>query len=65
MRGQLGVESATIAMRRDWRYLLIPQVAVGRDENLEPFLLGYIEQLPVLEFRPPKFVSGHHFMWCQ
>ena len=45
--------------------LLILQVRISGDEDTEPFFLGVVEQLPVLEFGPAALVSRHYLVLRQ
>ena len=42
--------------------LLVLEVCVGGHKDRESFLLGRVEQLPVLELRSAALMGGYHLM---
>ena len=47
------------------KILLIPQIPVGRDEDVETFPFRRIEQFAVLQGRPAAFIGGRNFVLRQ
>ena len=44
------------------KVLLIPEILVGRNQNIKAALFGLLQQLAIFQMAPPEFVGGRDLM---